>query len=113
MTGAFASASFPKSTGDDMPFIRSLAVALLALGALGGTAQAQPKQEKLDFILNWVPGGDHVPYYYSKKMGWYRDAGIDLTIEPGKGSALALQKVGAGANHIGLADMANALVGRS
>ncbi len=96
-----------------MPFIRSLAVALLALGALGGTAQAQPKQEKLDFILNWVPGGDHVPYYYAKKMGWYRDAGIDLTIEPGKGSALAVQKVGAGANQIGLADMANALVGRS
>ena len=96
-----------------MPFIRSLAVALLAIGALGGTAQAQPKQEKLDFILNWVPGGDHVPYYYAKKMGWYRDAGIDLTIEPGKGSALAVQKVGAGANQIGLADMANALVGRS
>ena len=96
-----------------MPFIRSLAVALLALGTLGGTAHAQPKQEKLDFILNWVPGGDHVPYYYAKKMGWYRDAGIDLTIEPGKGSALAVQKVGAGANQIGLADMANALVGRS
>jgi NitT/TauT family transport system substrate-binding protein len=92
-----------------MPFIRSLAVALLALGALGGTANAQPKQEKLDLILNWVPGGDHVPYYYAKKMGWYRDAGIDLNIEPGKGSALAVQKVGAGANQIGLADMANAL----
>jgi NitT/TauT family transport system substrate-binding protein len=96
-----------------MPFIRSLAVALFALGALGGAAQAQPKQEKLDLILNWVPGGDHVPYYYAKKMGWYRDAGIDLNIEPGKGSALAVQKVGAGANQIGLADMANALVGRS
>jgi NitT/TauT family transport system substrate-binding protein len=112
-SGAIASASFHFPTGDDMPFIRSLAVALLALGALGGTAHAQPKQEKLDFILNWVPGGDHVPYYYAKKMGWYRDAGIDLTIEPGKGSALAVQKVGAGANQIGLADMANALVGRS
>ena len=60
-----------------MPFIRSLAVALFALGALGGTAHAQTKQEKLDLILNWVPGGDHVPYYYAKKMGWYRDAGID------------------------------------
>jgi NitT/TauT family transport system substrate-binding protein len=112
-TGAIASASFHFPTGDDMPFIRSLAVALLAVGALGGAAHAQPKQEKLDFILNWVPGGDHVPYYYAKKMGWYRDAGIDLTIEPGKGSALAVQKVGAGANQIGLADMANALVGRS
>ena len=66
-------------------------------------------QTKVDFILNWVPGGDHVPYYYAKKMGWYKEAGIDLDIEPGKGSAVAVQKVGAGANPIGLADMPNAL----
>ncbi len=66
-------------------------------------------QTKLDFILNWVPGGDHAPYYYAKKMGWYKDAGIDLNLEPGKGSAVAVQKVGAGANPIGLADMPNAL----
>ena len=56
-----------------------------------------------------MPGGDHAPYYYAKKMGWYKDAGIDLNLEPGKGSAVAVQKVGAGANPIGLADMANAL----
>ena len=56
-----------------------------------------------------MPGGDHVPYYYAKKMGWYKEAGIDLNIEPGKGSAVAVQKVGAGANPIGLADMPNAL----
>jgi NitT/TauT family transport system substrate-binding protein len=96
-----------------MKSIRSFAVVLAAVGMLSGAALAQPKQEKVDLILNWVPGGDHVPYYYAKKMGWYRDAGIDLNIEPGKGSALAVQKVGAGANQIGLADMANALVGRS
>ena len=62
-----------------------------------GSVLAQPKLEKIDFILNWVPGGDHAPYYYAKKMGWYKEAGIDLNIEPGKGSALAMQKVGAGA----------------
>ena len=69
-------------------------------------------QEKVDFILNWVPGGDHVPYYYAQKMGWYKKEGIDLSIEPGKGSALATQKVGAGANQIGLADMAGVLVAK-
>jgi NitT/TauT family transport system substrate-binding protein len=42
-------------------------------------------------------------------MGWYKDAGIDLNLEPGKGSAVAVQKVAAGANPIGLADMPNAL----
>ena len=58
-------------------------------------------QQKIDFILNWVPGGDHAPYYYAKKLGWYQKEGIDLNLEPGKGSALATQKVGAGANPVG------------
>ncbi|MGA8052049.1 MAG: ABC transporter substrate-binding protein [Burkholderiales bacterium] len=85
----------------------TLAAALAALGLIASPALAA---EKLDFILNWVPGGDHAPYYYAKKMGWYEKDGIDLNLEPGKGSVLAAQKVGAGANPIGLADMANVLV---
>ena len=85
-------------------------LALLA-GSVAAALAAAPAfaQQKIDFILNWVPGGDHAPYYYAKKMGWYKDAGIDLNLEPGKGSAVAVQKVAAGANPIGLADMANAL----
>ena len=86
-------------------FVATFAAALLTCAP----AQAQ---QKLDFVLNWVPGGDHVPYYYAKKMGWYEKEGIDLSIEPGKGSALATQKVGAGANQIGLADMAGVLVAK-
>ena len=84
---------------------------VLAAGLAAASLASAPAfaQQKVDFILNWVPGGDHAPYYYAKKMGWYKDAGIDLNIEPGKGSAVAVQKVGAGANPIGLADMPNAL----
>ena len=85
-----------------------IAVALLALAAAPALAA-----EKLDFILNWVPGGDHAPYYYAKKMGWYAKDGIDLSLEPGKGSVLAAQRVGAGANPIGLADIGTVLVAKS
>jgi len=86
--------------------MRRLAIA--ALIAVAATPVAA--QQKLDFILNWVPGGDHAPYYYAKKLGWYAKEGIELNLEPGKGSALAVQKVGAGANPIGLADMGNVLL---
>ncbi|MBI3370689.1 MAG: ABC transporter substrate-binding protein [Betaproteobacteria bacterium] len=85
--------------------MRKLVIA--ALAALFAAPAAA--QQKIDFILNWVPGGDHAPYYYAKKLGWYAKEGIDLNLEPGKGSALAIQKVGAGANPVGLADMANVL----
>ena len=86
---------------------RFLVAALIAAAAAPAAAQ-----QKLDFILNWVPGGDHAPYYYAKKLGWYAKEGIDLNLEPGKGSMLAVQKVGAGANPIGLADMGNVLLGK-
>ena len=88
--------------------------AIAAVAALSSTLVAAPAaaQQKLDFILNWVPGGDHAPYYYAKKQGWYAKEGIDLNLEPGKGSALATQKVGAGANPIGLADMGGVLVAK-
>ncbi|HEX7435309.1 MAG TPA: ABC transporter substrate-binding protein [Caldimonas sp.] len=91
-----------------MPLFQRLA---LAAGFTVASLVSAPAfaQTKIDFILNWVPGGDHAPYYYAKKMGWYKDAGIDLNLEPGKGSAVAVQKVAAGANPVGLADMPNAL----
>jgi NitT/TauT family transport system substrate-binding protein len=89
---------------------KTLIPALVALAALHAPNAAA--QTKIDFILNWVPGGDHAPYYYANKMGWYAKEGLNVTLEPGKGSMLAVQKVGAGANPVGLADMANVLVGR-
>jgi len=87
---------------------RFIVAALIAAATAPAAAQ-----QKLDFILNWVPGGDHAPYYYAKAQGWYAKEGIDLNLEPGKGSMLAVQKVGAAANPIGLADMGNVLLGRA
>lgn len=86
---------------------RLLIVVAAALSATPAAAQQQ-----IDFILNWVPGGDHAPYYYAKKQGWYAKEGIELNLEPGKGSALATQKVGAGANPVSLADMGGVLVAK-
>jgi NitT/TauT family transport system substrate-binding protein len=85
---------------------------LVAAAAVVLAVPAAAAEQKLDFILNWVPGGDHAPYYYAKKLGWYQKEGIELNLEPGKGSALSTQRVGAGANPIGLADMAGVLVAK-
>ena len=68
--------------------------------------------EKVDFILNWVAGGDHAPIYRAKADGRYAKAGIDLTIMQGKGSTLSSQRVGLGKNQLGIADLGTALVAR-
>src|SRR5712691_9639435 len=83
-----------------------IALAGVALGASPAAAQ------KIAFTLNWVAGGDHAPYFYAQKMGWYKQAGIDVDFETGRGSAASAQKVGAGASQLGLSDMAGVLLFR-
>ena len=84
--------------------------ALTRYAALAGAAlalvAAPAAAETITFTLNWVAGGDHAPYFYAQKMGWYKQAGLDVEFETGRGSAVSAQKVGAGATQLGLSDMA-------
>ena len=87
---------------------------LAATAAASVALMAAPAQsaDKINFILNWVAGGDHAPVYWAKAQGWYMDAGIDLNIEQGKGSTLSSQRVGIGKNQLGIADLGTALVNK-
>jgi NitT/TauT family transport system substrate-binding protein len=90
--------------------MRHCTIAAAAVTALiAGSAQAETQ---IDFVLNWIAGGDHAPYYYAVQEGWYADAGLDVQIEQGKGSTAAVQRTGVGQTQIGLADMGTALVGK-
>src|ERR1700738_559254 len=87
--------------------IAGLALALLALSV--PTHAGEP----VNLMLNWAPTADHSPFYYAKAQGWYEKAGIDLTIEVGKGSGVSSLKVGSGGSPCGIADLATMLVARS
>src|SRR5580700_5659362 len=89
--------------------IMKLKFSIVAIACFGFSG-AVHANESVSFLLNWVAGGDHAPYYYAQKMGWYKDAGVDLTLLQGKGSMVAAQAAGAGINTFGLADMATVLV---
>jgi len=82
-------------------------VAGLALAM--GSVMPSSAADKVNFVLNWVPGGDHAPVYWAKEQGWYSDAGIDLIIENGSGSGASAKKVGIGRNEVGIADLPTAL----
>jgi NitT/TauT family transport system substrate-binding protein len=88
----------------------TIAALALALGWLPGSAVGA---EPVSLMLNWTPTADHSPFYYAKAQGWYEKAGIDLTIEVGKGSGVSSLKVGSGGSPFGIADLATALVARS
>lgn len=83
------------------------ALAAAALLAAAGTASSAA--EPMNLVLNWTPTADHAPIYFAKAKGWYTEAGIDLTIEAGKGSALSSQRVGSGGAKVGIADLPTAI----
>lgn len=84
-----------------------------AAAMLAASSTSAFSEEPLSIVLNWTPTADHSPLYYALEQGWYRDAGIALTIEIGKGSAMSAQSVGVGANNIGIAELGTAFVARS
>lgn len=77
----------------------------LALGfLLALTATLAGAQDAVSLRLNWYLGGLHVPYYYGKEMGFFKQEGIDLTINEGRGSGNTVQVVAAGSDTFGMAD---------
>ena len=92
--------------------MKGLKIAGLALALVVPAASAQAGQS-INLILNWTPAADHSPFYYAKAQGWYEKAGIDLSIEVGKGSGVSSLKVGSGGAPFGIADLATMLVARS
>lgn len=55
---------------------------------------------RLDFIL----AGYHAPYYLALERGFYKQAGIDLTIGQGQGSVTTAEVVANGSDTFGLVD---------
>ena len=54
----------------------------LALGLLSGAAEAQAP-EKVTLQLKWVTQAQFAGYYVAKDKGFYKEAGLDVTIKPG------------------------------
>ena len=85
-----------------------LSVAALLLAAMIMPAAAV---EKATLRLNWLIYGFHAPFYLGIDKGYYQAEGIDLEIGEGKGSASAVQVVGAKGDTFGLSDGASIING--
>jgi NitT/TauT family transport system substrate-binding protein len=81
--------------------IRTIIAATAALALSSAAAFAD---DAVSLRLNWYLGGLHVPFYYGKEKGFYKDEGIELTINEGRGSVNTVQVVAAGSDTFGLAD---------
>jgi NitT/TauT family transport system substrate-binding protein len=80
----------------------------LALAFAGSTAHAA---DKASIRLSWYIGGYHAAYFLGKERGFYKDEGIDLTINEGRGSAKSAQLVAAGSDTFGVSDSSSMMLG--
>lgn len=87
---------------------RTLGAMVVALAAFA--AQPAWSMDQVSFRLNWYLGGLHTPFYLGKERGYYKDEGIDLTINEGRGSVNTVQVVAAGSDTFGLADSSSLML---
>lgn len=61
--------------------------------------------EKIKFSLDWKFEGPSAVFLTGKERGYYKNAGLDVTIDSGKGSRDAIPKVASGTYPLGFADI--------
>lgn len=104
--------------------IPTLALAMAACGAAGAAQPpraavappapatvAQPPAnapglKKVSLVLDWLVSGEYAPIYLADQEGLFRKQGLEVSIVPGKGSAVAVAQVANGDYTFGLADAA-------
>lgn len=87
-----------------------LSKALLGCG-LGLALALSPAaaQTPIKLVLNWKYEGAQSWFFLAQDKGYFKEEGLDVTIDQGEGSAASIPKVAAGAYQAGFGDL-NALI---
>src|SRR5579862_8999823 len=97
--------TFPRVPVSRRRFLKTSALAAGALAtpaiwSRGRAAELKP----VTFTLDWLYQGASVGFLMAHEKGFYRDAGLDVTILAGKGSGTTAQLVASKATQIGFSD---------
>jgi NitT/TauT family transport system substrate-binding protein len=80
---------------------RSL-LAAAAAGTLTLPSIARGQAQKVTLRLKWLPTCQFAGFYVAQEMGYYREAGLDLTINPGGPNLLTENLIATGADTFGV-----------
>src|SRR6478609_10551882 len=69
------------------------------------SAAAQAQERDLKFVLDFISLGRHAPWYVALGKGYYKEEGLNVSIQPSKGTADAIRAVVSGIADIGFIDI--------
>jgi NitT/TauT family transport system substrate-binding protein len=92
-------------------------VAAVAVGhsftSTGAQAQTARPLEKITFLLDFTPYGKHAPFFAALDKGFWKDAGFDVTIIKGEGSATTVSSYAAGTVDFAFSDTPTLILARA
>jgi NitT/TauT family transport system substrate-binding protein len=86
--------------------LRAMVIACAAftvIVALGRPADAQQKDVRM--MLDWIIQGTHAPYFVALEKGYFKDAGLNVTVDAGKGATNVAVNVASNVYQFGWVDM--------
>src|SRR5712671_3411610 len=86
--------------------------ALLAAGVCFAM-EAQAQTTPVTFSLDFRALGRHAAWYVALEKGYYKDAGLDVTIIPSQGTAQAIQSLESKAAQFAFSDVAGPVTTRA
>lgn len=88
-------------------FLASSAVTALTLASPGLRAQPTGKLTPLKFTLDFRVTGQTAPFFLAQQRGYFRDEGLDVSIDVGAGSVASITRIASGVYQMGLGDISS------
>ena len=83
-------------------YLAGWAAVLFVLWPAADAAAQGPSLRKVTIILDWDGAQpQHMPYWLARERGWYAERGLEVRIQPGRGSGQVAQAVVAGQAEFG------------
>ena len=88
-------------------FIASAAALGSSIAAPTVWSQTAPRLTPLKFTLDFRVTGQTAPFFLAQQKGYYRDEGLDVTIDVGAGSVASITRIASGVYQMGLGDISS------
>jgi NitT/TauT family transport system substrate-binding protein len=90
-----------------------LKIAAVVAAGLSFAADASAQTKPVTFSLDFRALGRHAAWYVALDKGYYKQAGLDVTIIPSQGTAQAIQSVESGVAQFAFSDVAGLVAARA